>query len=216
MLPFSFTSNILVASPHAMIPREGVEPDDQGCKGPLVMNTLRPYVRDLIFHLYNRPLHPELIETLAIRRIQASPFLITFRITPTGHLITWESNQTYLAEVTATSDQLLPQGGRVLHHRFQGEQTAMLIPAMGIRYQMNSQVETLPPEIYRHVHHEIQADAAKRGMLYHFLPHERLSLTPLGYIQHDQWRGNLSIATFHTFPDEWTIVKTQTLIEFDV
>jgi len=50
-------------------------------------------------------------------------------------------------------------------------------------------------------------------MLYHHAPHHRLALSPLGYITVEAWKNTLSINTFHTFPDEFTLVKTQSLIE---
>jgi len=177
------------------------------------MNHLRPQVSQLMFHLYGRPLHPELVETLALRRLQSADASLTLRITPTGHVMTWETAEVHLTEVTATEDQPLPIGGRLFHHRFHGEHTEMFIPASGVSYQMSSQVEVLSPEVFLHVHDEIVQDAAKRGMLYHFQPTHRIGLSPLGYIVHEQWRGCLSISTFHTFPSEFTVVKTQSLIE---
>jgi len=177
------------------------------------MNHLRPQVDRLVFRLYGRPLHPELVETLALRRVRRDGVTLDLRITPTGHVITWDSPGVHLTEVTATEDQLLPSGGQLLTHRLHGEHTEMFVPAGGVSYQMSSQVEILSPDIYPHVHQEILADATKRGVLYHFQPHNRLGLSPLGFLVHDHWRGCLSVSTFHTFPSECTVVKTQTLIE---
>ena len=78
---------------------------------------------------------------------------------------------------------------------------------------MSFQVETLAPEIFLHVHDEIIADGGKRGLLVNFQPHHRLALAPLGYIQVDARPGCLFLSTFHTFPGENTVVKSQTLIE---
>jgi len=55
--------------------------------------------------------------------------------------------------------------------------------------------------------------AAKRGLLYNFQPNHRLSLAPLGFVTAEAGQNCLIITSFHTFPDENTVVKTQSLIE---
>ena len=45
--------------------------------------------------------------------------------------------------------------------------------------------ETLPPEIYLHVHDEILADGAKRGLLHHFPANGRLAVAPLSFVLAD-------------------------------
>lgn len=173
----------------------------------------RPSAQKMIFCLYGRPIHPELYETLAFRRIERDDYTLTVQITPTGHVLTWQTADIHLAEMTATGDQLLPSHGKLLRHRFQGGRSGSIKPTNGLSYQMSSQLEVLPPEIFVHVHEELLADGSKRGLLYHHAPHHRLALSPLGYITVEAWRGTLSVNTFHTFPDECTIVKTQSLIE---
>jgi hypothetical protein len=74
-------------------------------------------------------------------------------------------------------------------------------------------VETLPEEIFLHVHGEILADANKTGVLHNFQPNQRFAVAPLGYVVLESRPGCLFVSTFHTFPDEHTIVKSQTLIE---
>jgi len=175
-------------------------------------SSARPAAREMIFCVYERPVHPELFETLAYRRVERDGYTLTVRITPTGHVLTWQNDALVLNELTATDDQPLPRRA-LLRHRFQGERTRTLQPVSGISYQMSSQIEVLPPEIFIHVHDELLADGAKRGMLYHHVPHHRMAVSPLGYVTVEAWRGTLSVNTFHTFPDECTLVKTQSLIE---
>src|SRR3954466_8349292 len=128
---------------------------------------LRPPVRDLVFHLYGRSLHPELFDILAVRKIRREDYELTVRITRTGHVISWENPDVYLTEVTASADQLLPERRRLLHYRLRSEHNARLACAHGVHYQVSFQVEVLPPEIFLHVHDEILADGGKRGLLHH-------------------------------------------------
>ncbi|MBY0523995.1 MAG: DUF2617 family protein [Gemmataceae bacterium] len=174
---------------------------------------VRPRVNQLVFRLYGRPLHPELFDILAVRKVQRDNYELTVRITRTGHVLTWQNRDICLTEVTAAADQELPQRRQLLGHRLRNEHTDRLPCAHGITYQMSFQVEVLAPEIYLHVHDEILADGSKRGLLHNFQPNHRLSMAPLGFVAAEARADCLCISTFHTFPDEHTVVKTQSLIE---
>jgi hypothetical protein len=179
------------------------------------MNTysLRPRVSDLVFQLYGRPLHPELFDILSVRKVRREDYELTVRITRTGHVISWENRDVFLTEVAAAGDEPMPERRRLLSYRIRGEHSDTLTCAHGVCYQMSFQVEVLPPEIFLHVHDEILADGEKRGLLHNFQPHHRLALAPLGFITAEARSGCLILSSFHTFPDEYTIVKTQSLIE---
>jgi hypothetical protein len=170
-------------------------------------------VCDLVFQLYGRPLHPELFDILAMRKIQREDYELTVRITRTGHVISYENRDVFLTEVTAAGDQILPERRRLFSYRLRGEYSGGLSCAHGVTYQMSFQVEVLPPEIFLHVHDEILADGGKRGLLHNFQPHHRLALAPLGFITAETRAGCLFLTTFHTVPDEHTVVKSQSLIE---
>jgi hypothetical protein len=174
---------------------------------------VRPRVGDLVFQVYGRPLHPELFDILAVRRIRREDYELTVRITRTGHVISWENDDVFLSEVTAAASQELPERRRLLHYKLRSEHSAQLACAHGIHYQCSFQVEVLPPEIFLHVHDEILADGSKRGLLHNFSSHNRLALAPLGFIAAEARAGCLFLSSFHTFPTENTVVKTQSLIE---
>ena len=177
------------------------------------VSTDRPRVSDLVFQLYGRPLHPELFDILAVRRYERADYDLRVWITRTGHVLTWENPDVYLTEVAAAGDEPLPERRRLRHWRLRGERSDTLACAHRIHYQTSFQVEVLPSEIFLHVHDEILADGSKRGLLHNFQPHHRLALAPLGFIAAEARAGCLFLSTFHTFPDEHTVVKSQSLIE---
>jgi len=177
------------------------------------VDIVRPRVGDLIFQLYGRPLHPELFDILAWRKVQREDYELTLRITRTGHVITWENADVLLTEVAAAADQELPEKRRLLSYRLRGEHSGALLCAHGITYHTTFQVETLAPEIFLQVHDEILLDGEKRGLLHNFQPHHRLSVAPLGMIAVESRSSCLFLSTFHTFPAEYTVVKSQSLFE---
>src|SRR5437667_26222 len=112
---------------------------------------VRPRVGDLVFQLYGRPLHPELFEILATRKVRREEYELTVHITRTGHVISWENKDVFLTEVAAACEQELPESRRLLSYKMRGEHCGTLACAKGVHYQMSFQVETLPPEIFLHV-----------------------------------------------------------------
>lgn len=179
------------------------------------MNTFdtRPRVADLVYHLYDRPLHPELFEVLAIHRVAKRDFTLTVRITRTGHAISWDGPHGHLTEVAADAGATLPSQRAIFRHKIRGEKNAAHNCGSKLKYQTSFQVETLADEVYAHVHEEILRDGLNRGLLHNFRPNHRLTMAPLGFITTEAWAGNLVVSAFHTFPAERTVVKTQSLIE---
>src|SRR6185312_6648654 len=98
---------------------------------------VRPAVGDLVFQLYGRPLHPELFDILAVRKIQREDYELVVRITRTGHVISWENSDVLLTEVAAAAEQDLPERRRLLNYRLRSEQSARLVCAHGIHYEMS-------------------------------------------------------------------------------
>jgi hypothetical protein len=172
-------------------------------------------VADLEFRLYDRALHPDHFETLALRRVARDGFVLTARITPTGHVLDWSRHEDRLTEVIATAGQDLPSPGCRLAYRFAAERRGKCPVHPDVRYEIELQLEVLPPEVFLHVHEELAADGARSGLIFHFRPQHRLGLTPLGFVTVNPVRTGLAVAAFHTFPDEFAVVKTQSLIEFD-
>ncbi len=178
------------------------------------MNALlvRPRVAELVFQLYGRPLHPELFDILCVRTFEREGYRLRIWITRTGHVITFEHDDVLLTEV-ADVEQALSEQRRFLSYRLRGEHGGKFQACNGIVYHTNFQVESLPELIFLHVHNEILADSGKRGILHNFQPNHRLAIAPLGYVVVEPRKNCLHVATFHTFPEENTIVKSQTLIE---
>jgi len=178
------------------------------------MNALisRPKVADLVFQVYGKPLHPELFDNLASRQFVCRGAPMIVRITRTGHVISWQNKDVLLTEI-ADVNQDLPPSRRVLSYRMHGERTGTWELGHGVVYQMSFQVEKMTPEIYLHVHDEILAEGSKRGLLHNFQPNHRLSVAPLGLVSVEARAECWFLNTFHTFPEEHTVVKSQSLIE---
>lgn len=174
---------------------------------------LRPPLEAMQFQLYGRPLHPELFDVLAHRRVRQRAFTLDLWITTNGHVISWKSGRNHLTEVTVGGEEL-PAWGQLLKHRLQGERSALLESAPGLSYQVSFQVESLRAEQFQTVHRETLADAGKAALMHTYTTNHRWAVSPVSAIHAETFASSLSLTAFHTFPEECTVVKTQSLIEF--
>ena len=173
---------------------------------------VRPKVAEIVFRLYDRPLHPELFDAVATRTADCGGARLTARLTRTGHALGWSADGVHLEEVIAAAGADLPEAGLRLAHRFDGGRRGhTALP--GVRYQVSSQVEVLEPEQFVHVHAELLADGERKGLVFHCRTNNRVGLSPLGVVIVEALPRCLSVNAFHTFPDELAVVKTQSLIE---
>ena len=119
-----------------------------------------------------------------------------------------------MCEVTASAESELPHNRRLLQSRFRGEQVSDIWCGPEVHYQVSYQVETVAPDVFLHIHDEILADGRRRGLLHTFGQTDRLQVSPVGFVVMEVRPGTALVQTFHTFPEEFSLVKTQTLIEF--
>lgn len=176
------------------------------------IDVARPRVADLVFQVYGKPLHPELFDILAHRRVEHEDAVVHVRITGAGHVVSWENADVLVTEI-AEVDRQLSEQRRLMRFRMRGEHVCSLECGHGISYQTSFQVETMSPTTFQNFHDEIAADGEKSGLIHHFHTSHRWALSPLGFLKVEAKPRCLLVSAFHTFPDENTVVKSQTLIE---
>ncbi len=175
---------------------------------------VRPKLADLCFLLYSRPLHPELFDVYRQQIIHRDDYQAIVRITDTCHLVTWQRDGVCLTELVTTPENPLPKKRRLLICRLRGERSETIQCAAGVVYQTSFAVERLEREIFGRLQMELEHDAQERGISYSFVPPHRLASSPLSHITIEARARSLLVQTFHTFPDDCAIVKSQSLFEF--
>jgi hypothetical protein len=168
---------------------------------------------DLRLSVFLRAVHPEFF-TIRKRRVlesasgryRAEVWLLEF-----GHVIMYLEGERAVAEVVAPRDLVLPKRGLVREMDLAGESEQRLEHHGEVFYQMTYLVDAAGAETYRreaeellagtrqtHLFAESSADLAGRAFAY-AVPELRAT--------------SLLVHTWHGFPAEATILKTQTLIE---
>ena len=177
------------------------------------MLSVRPKIAELVFQLYGRPLHPELFQVFATRQISRGDYDATVSITSAGHLVTWRHRGLTLTEVACSATHPLPQKRRLLQYRLKGERNDYLECRGGARYQMSFQLESVAPEMFWTYQQELSDEGIRQGMLHRFNSSGRMALGALSYINVETRNRSLMVQAFHTFPDDYAIVKCQSRFE---
>jgi len=173
----------------------------------------RPKVAELVFQLYGRVLHPELFAIHASRTIERGEYAAVVAITHAGHLVTWRRDGLTLTEVAAEASQPLPQKRRLLSHRLSGERSDRLECRGGASYQTCFQLERVAPEVFWTFQEELAAGGRTHGLLHRFSGSGRLATGALSWLNIETRAKGLFVQAFHTFPDDYAIVKSQSLFE---
>ena len=170
-------------------------------------------VGSLRFYLYGRSLHPELFEIHCDRRIVKSSYEAQIWVTGCTHVIGFFHEKQSLVEVAGDATMDLPKRGLLLDLPFRGEKNHEHQQANGIHYWMNFQAETMSPEVYAGTHHELARAGAKHGLFVPFPTWMSNGLTPFSYIDYQASPDSLHVFAFHAFPDDLTMLKTQSIFE---
>lgn len=175
--------------------------------------SVRPKIAELAFQVYGRTLHPELFEIFKTQTIHRGPYEATVSITSAGHLVTWRYQGLVLTEVAASAQHPLPQKRRLLSYRLKGERNDHIDCRGGARYQMSFQLETVEPQVFWTFQEELTVDGLQHGILHRFDSSGRMALGALSYINVESRNRSFRVQAFHTFPDDYAIVKSQSLFE---
>jgi len=179
----------------------------------LFVLTARPKVAELVFQLYARALHPELFEVYRSRTIQRGNYEAKIDITSAGHVVRWRCAGLTLTEVATSAHHPLPERRRLLRARLRGQRSERIECRGGISYQANFQLDPADPEEFWTFQQEICWDGQRQGMLHRFDSSGRMALGALSYINVESRDRSLLVQAFHTFPDDYAIVKSQSLFK---
>lgn len=177
------------------------------------MLTARPNVADLVFQVYGRPLHPELFEVHSRGQIERGDYKATILITSAGHAVSWSYQGLTLTEVATSARNPLPQKRRLLSYKLKGHRADRVPCRGGVGYQVNFQLEKVDPDVFWSFQQELANDGEGQGLLYRFNTSDRLALGALSYVKVETRSRSMLVQAFHTFPDDYAIVKSQSLFE---
>ncbi|MBN1436017.1 MAG: DUF2617 family protein [Sedimentisphaerales bacterium] len=177
----------------------------------MASHTKQVLLSELMFRLFDRPVHPELFDIYNSRRFFQGDYEAMLWITGCSHVISVFAHGQCLTELVCPSNQLLPQRGLVDHFDFRGEKNHQRKLIGGMDYFFSSQVEPVSDNLYRKVHDDLKKMGKKRGMLVSHSQWTKDDLTALSYVDYEARVEELHVHVFHLLPEQGVILKTQSL-----
>ncbi|MCK5114687.1 MAG: DUF2617 family protein [Phycisphaerae bacterium] len=181
------------------------------------------HLESLKLVLFERALHPELFDIYDEIKVCKPSWDTQIWITGCRHVVMFSGADHTLTEVIADDSVVLPQRGLVLSLPFKGEKSHERRTNGGIHYMMNFQSETMSPRVYRKSHQDLMHRGETCGALIiypQWTTREtqgktkiKNPLAPFSQITCDSRPNGLHIMAFHAYPDERTIIKTQSIFE---
>jgi len=179
-------------------------------------------VGDLRLSVFLRPLHPEFFTIRARRALEsgAGGFQAEVWLLDPGHVISFVEGEQAVTETIAPRDLALPKRGLVREIDLAGEREERFEARGPLVYQMAYQVDAAGPETYRREAEELLAGARQAHLFAEDVGDTagRHGDSPVAgrafsYAVPEMRANSLLVHTWHGFPAEATILKTQTLIE---
>jgi len=169
-------------------------------------------IKELAFSLYQRPLHPELFDIYAKRQLKTEKYEAVIWATGCSHVLSVFADGLCITELISLPGQMLPKNGLVEKFQFRGQKTHKCTFSKSLNYMTNFQVEKMSANLYRQSALDLERFARHRGLFLKFPAGQNSSLEPFSYIDYEARRDELHIHAFHAYPEQLTIIKTQSLI----
>ena len=171
-------------------------------------------VEELTFSLFQRPLHPELFQIYARRQVKGAAYEADIWVTGCTHVVSVFAGGAFLSEVISSPGQMLPQVGLLERFQFRGPRSHKCTLSRNISYMTDFQIEKMSPNLYRQSHLDLEKFARNRGVFVKFPRLEIGGLQPFCYIDFEARHNELHVHSFAAYPDQITMIKTQSLFDF--
>ncbi len=175
---------------------------------------IRPQATQLSFRLYERSLHPELFDAYAEASLLTADLQATCRICLGGHSVTLAHGGRVVTEVVGSDEDDFPEFGQCVRHRLRNGRDATAHLRSGAKYHWGAHVEFTDPEVFDYLHSELVSEIPSATLSYQFPAMHRLRPGPISLLILESLPHALSIRSFHTFPDDLAVLRTQSLLKF--
>lgn len=181
----------------------------------MALLSARPKISQLTFGLYGRSLHPEFFEIHSTRRLERDHFVAQVDVTSSGHVIMFRTGGRVFTELATSAHQELPDKRRLLTQKLSGNFEDRIECEGGVHFEYQFHLDRTTPDIFYSVQKAFELRQEMDGLLYRFPSSGRVELGAFSYIYIDTRVHSLRVQALHTFPDDYTILKTQSLFRIE-
>ncbi len=164
------------------------------------------------FHLFAKPVHPELVEVCGTRHVERDNYQLRLNITTDGHLITFLHGELIFCEVAAAASHALPEYCRLISHVVGASTTnGPVTYDQIIGYQSNVSMDSVDPKIFVTIQQQLDKRVETDGLVHRFESNGRLNFGAISYMHAHSFINHVRVRAFHTFPETCAVLKTDTV-----
>lgn len=164
------------------------------------------------FHLFAKPVHPELLTVCASRFIEREQYRLWMNITTDGHLLTFQHEDLLFCEVAAAASHPLPNERKVISHLIEGTvNNGPQVLSEVVGYQSTVSLEAVDPKIFVTIQRQLDKRVETDGLVHRFESNGRLSFGAISYMHARSFINHIRVRAFHTFPETSAVLKTDTV-----
>ena len=170
-------------------------------------------VEELQLCLYQRGIHPELFRIHQVKRLEQPRYQAEIWVVGLAHVVTVQVGDKILTELISEENELLPKAGLAMSFKFRGERDHSQSFGGGLKYIPSTQVERMTSQLFPATHRDFVHHAQNRGMFVTYDEWEHGGLSAYSFIDFDARDHEFHVHAFHAFPEEQTLLKTQSIFE---
>lgn len=178
-------------------------------------STARPKVAQLTFQLLGRSVHPELFHIYKTHRIEREQFSARIDITADGHVVTWAAGESLLTEIASSAHQLVPATNRLLalplRHRAQDSVSV----GKSFQYKYKFELERVSATMLLSIQKQLSEASKDHELIHVFDSNGRIAIGGLSFVHVETRLRSLHVQAIHTFPDDLSLVKTESTFSLD-
>lgn len=173
---------------------------------------VRPDAADMMLRVFQRTVHPELLEVVGETRLTSGACTATLRICADGHAIEVRHGRAVITELAVSRLTPTPRQLCAVERRLIGYRTHTVV-AGRLQYNCSYQLETVAADVYLQIHKELEADARKSTLSISLPGAGKASPRCLSFLSCDLLRNGFVVHSYHTFPGNGAILRIQSLFE---
>lgn len=171
--------------------------------------SIRPTVAEHVLSVFGRSVHPELFLSYKTRTIQRSNYRARIDITSDGHLVSFTGTRgATLSEVVGSLQQSLPQQRKLLSTLMRGRYVEEVQGKRGLQYRSEFELEQVSAEMFWMLHNQFTTCCSQDELMHAFDSSGRFPFGAISFVHIETRERQMLIQAFHTFPDDYSIVKS--------
>ncbi|TWT57422.1 hypothetical protein KOR42_07830 [Thalassoglobus neptunius] len=176
-------------------------------------HSLRPSIDETSYRMFDRSLHPELFDPLIVGRVHSELYDLSIGLCEGGYYLQFSSGKQSIVEVTLPDELKLSTFGLQKTYFYNQQDEILHETEHPLNYHFAGEVDAVDFSVFTRVQLELEIESQKSFVSHQFPTQNRLLPGPLSLARVEGNSKMLAVQTFHTFPSDLSILRTQTLFE---